>query len=469
MIDFKNILSKYSFLQTASEIAYKRSEKLYLVGGFVRDIILNRSRNEMDFLVVGSGPEFSAELAKELGIDNIIVYKNFGTAHFNYRELDLEFVGARKESYKKNSRNPKVEPGTLEDDINRRDFTINTLAVSLNRDDFGSLIDIFNGLIDIENKKIITPLDPTKTFEDDPLRIMRAFRFASQLNFTIDSAVKGAAGEMAERLKIVSQERITDEFMKILGSPQPSIGLKLMYETGVMQVVFPEIHQMGGVEQRNDYHHKDVFYHTCIVIDNVAEVSENLWLRFTALVHDIAKPPTKRFVVGIGWTFHGHEELGARMMKKIFERMKLPLQKLYYVEKLVRLHLRPIALVDENVTDSAIRRLAANAGEDLDDLITLCRADVTSKNPDKVSRYLENYDRVMQKVREVQDKDKLREFQSPVRGDEIMSVCNIPPSKLVGQIKSAIEEAILEGKIGNNHDEAYDYFLTIKDDFLKKS
>jgi len=469
MIDFKNILSKYSFLQTASEIAYKRSEKLYLVGGFVRDVILNRSRNEMDFLVVGSGPEFAAELAKELGIDNIIVYNNFGTAHFNYQELDLEFVGARKESYKRNSRNPKVEPGTLNDDINRRDFTINTLAVSLNKDDFGSLIDVFNGLKDIENKKIITPLNPVKTFEDDPLRIMRAFRFASQLNFTIDSAVKSAAGKMAERLKIVSQERITDEFMKILGAPQPSIGLRLMYETGVMQVVFPEIHLMGGVDQRNDYHHKDVFYHTCIVIDNIAEVSENLWLRFAALVHDIAKPLTKRFVDGIGWTFHGHEELGARMMKKIFERMKLPLHKLNYVEKLVRLHLRPIALVDETVTDSAIRRLAANAGEDLDDLITLCRADVTSKNPDKVTRYLENYDRVMQKVREVQEKDKLREFQSPVRGDEIMSVCNIPPSKLVGQIKSAIEEAILEGKIGNNHDEAYDYFLIIKDDFLKKS
>lgn len=467
MIDFKEELKKYNFILTASKIAARRNEELYLVGGFVRDIILKRKREEMDFLIVGNGPEFAKEFANELGISEVITYKNFGTAHFKYGNYSLEFVGARKESYKRNSRNPKVTPGTLDDDINRRDFTINTLAISLNDETFGNLIDKFNGLEDIKNKIIRTPLDPFKTFDDDPLRIMRAFRFAAQLNFTIEEKTLEAARKMCERLKIISQERITDEFLKILSSPKPSIGLKLMYENEVMKIVFPEIHNLGGVEQRNDYHHKDVFYHTCIVVDNVAAVSDNLWLRFAALVHDIAKPKTKKFIEGIGWTFHGHEELGARMMKNIFTKMKLPFTKLPYVEKLVRLHLRPIALAEDSVTDSAIRRLAAAAGEDLDDLITLCRADVTSKNLEKVNRYLENYEIVMQKVRDVQERDKLRAFQSPVRGDVIMKVCNIPPSKLVGKIKKAIEEAILDGKIGNNYEEAYNYFLKIKDDFLR--
>lgn len=467
MIDFKEELKKYNFILTASKIAARRNEELYLVGGFVRDIILKRKREEMDFLIVGNGPEFAKEFANELGISEVITYKNFGTAHFKYGNYSLEFVGARKESYKRNSRNPKVTPGTLDDDINRRDFTINTLAISLNDETFGNLIDKFNGLEDIKNKIIRTPLDPFKTFDDDPLRIMRAFRFAAQLNFAIEEKTLEAARKMCERLKIISQERITDEFLKILSSPKPSIGLKLMYENEVMKIVFPEIHNLGGVEQRNDYHHKDVFYHTCIVVDNIAAVSDNLWLRFTALVHDIAKPKTKKFIEGIGWTFHGHEELGARMMKNIFTKMKLPFTKLPYVEKLVRLHLRPIALVEDSVTDSAIRRLAAAAGEDLDDLITLCRADVTSKNLEKVNRYLENYEIVMQKVRDVQERDKLRAFQSPVRGDVIMKVCNIPPSKLVGKIKKAIEEAILDGKIGNNYEEAYNYFLKIKDDFLR--
>lgn len=466
MIDFKSELSKYDFLKTASELAEKRKEELYLIGGYVRDIILKRSRDEMDFLIVGNGPEFASELSKALSVREIVIYKNFGTAHFKYEGFSLEFVGARKESYSKKSRNPKVVPGTLDDDLNRRDFTINTLAVSLNKVSFGKLIDKFDGLSDIQNKLIKTPLDPEKTFDDDPLRIMRAFRFASQLNFEIDETVLASAQIMAERLRIVSQERITDEFLKILASPKPSVGLKLLYESGVMKIIFPEIHNLGGTEQRKDYHHKDVFYHTCIVVDNVAEVSDDLWLRFAALVHDIAKPHTKRFVEGTGWTFHGHEELGARLMKGLFERLKLPLTKLNYVEKLIRLHLRPIALVDETVTDSAIRRMAASAGADLDDLIILCRADVTSKNPSKVSRYLENYNIVMQKVRDVQERDKLKEFQSPVRGDEIMKVCNIPPSKLVGEIKTAIEEAILEGIIGNNYEEAYEYFIQIKDDYL---
>jgi len=466
MINFKSILSEFSFINKASELAEVRGEDFYIIGGYVRDILLNRTRNEMDFLVIGDGIEFAKQLANNLGISEVAVYKNCGTAHFVYNNISLEFVGARKESYKKNSRNPKVIPGTFDDDLNRRDFTINALAVSLNKKTFGEFFDKFNGLEDLKAKKIITPLDPFKTFDDDPLRIMRAFRFAAQLNFEIDTSVIKAASEMAERLSIVSQERITDEFLKILASEKPSIGLKLLFETGVMKIIFPEIDAMGGVEQKQEFHHKDVFYHTCKVVDNVAKVSDNLWLRFAALVHDIAKPPTKKFLENIGWTFHGHEELGARMMKRIFSRMKLPMLKLNYIEKLIRLHLRPIALVSENVTDSAIRRLAANAGSDLEDLIILCRADVTSKNPQKVSRYLENYEIVMQKVKDVQEKDRLREFQSPVRGEEIMSICKIPPSRLVGKIKKAIEEAILDGQINNSYEEAFSYFLSIKDQFL---
>ena len=468
-INFNDLINRFDFLESASDLAAKRNEKLFIVGGYVRDYILKRERDEIDFLIVGNSIEFAEQFSEMLGIKNITIYKNFGTAHFNYKGIDLEFVGARKESYKRSSRNPKVEQGTLDDDLNRRDFTINCLAVSLNKENCGELVDKFNGVEDIQNKIIRTPLDPYKTFDDDPLRIMRAFRFAAQLNFEVDNSVMEAAKAMAERLKIVSQERVTDEFLKILASPKPSIGLKLLFESEVMKVIFPEIDNLAGVEQRKEYHHKDVFQHTCIVVDNVAAVSDNLWLRFAALVHDIAKPQTKRFIDGIGWSFHGHEELGARMMKSIFERMKFPLMKLEYIEKLIRLHLRPIALVDEQVTDSAIRRLIVNADEDLDDLITLCRADITSKNPSKVNRYLENYEIVMNKVREVREKDKLRAFQSPVRGEEIMEVCNIRPSKLVGEIKTAIEEAILDGKIPNNYEDAYQYFLSIKDEFLSKA
>ncbi len=319
---------------------------------------------------------------------------------------------------------------------------------------------------DLNERIIKTPLDPLVTFDDDPLRIMRAYRFASQLNFDVDEKINSAAASLRERLKIVSQERITDEFIKILASPKPSIGLKLLYDSGVMEIIFPEVANLAGIEQRKDYHHKDVFLHTCTVVDNVSNVSENVWLRFAALVHDIAKPQTKKFIEGTGWTFHGHDEIGARMMKTIFHKLKLPTSKLGYVRKLVQLHLRPIALAKEEVTDSAIRRLIVAAGEDLEDLIILCRADITSKNKNKVSRYLENYERVMQKVLDVEEKDKLRLFQSPVRGDEIMKVCNLRPSKKVGEIKSAIEVAILEGKIGNNYAEAYNYLLKIKDKFL---
>ena len=457
-----------SLFAAASETASKENVKLFIVGGFVRDILLNRERDEIDFLVVGSGIKFANALAAKLGIDKVVVYKNFGTAQFHYKDLILEFVGARKESYRRDSRKPDVEAGTFEDDIARRDFTVNTLSISLNNENFGELIDPYNGIIDLENKLIKTPLDPVVTFDDDPLRIMRAFRFASQLQFEIEENTFKAAVDKAERLTIISQERITDEFLKILGSVKPSKGLQLLFDSGVMKIIFPEIASLSGVDQRQDHHHKDVFLHTCMVVDNISTISDNVWLRFAALVHDIAKPATKRFVEGTGWTFHGHEEAGAKMMKLIFERMKLPFAQIEYVEKLIRLHLRPVALVDDGVTDSAVRRLIVNAGEALDDLFVLCKADITSKNQNKVSRYLQNYDKVVEKIKEVREKDQLRAFQSPVRGDEIMKICNITPSKKVGELKTEIEEAILDGRIGNNYEEALAYLIQIKDKILAK-
>jgi len=465
-ISFKEELGKYNFIQTASFLAEEMKVDLFAVGGYIRDLILARKRNEIDFLVIGNGTDFASNLAEALGIYQISIFKNFGTAHFRYHDFDLEFVGARKESYDKNSRKPEVASASFDEDISRRDFTINTLAVSLNKNNFGELIDKYNGVLDIGNRLIKTPIDPIVTFDDDPLRIMRAYRFASQLDFNVAPEINSAAESLRERLRIVSQERITDEFLKILSSPKPSIGLKLLFNSKIMEIIFPEVANLYGVDQRKDFHHKDVFLHTCQVVDNVAKVSDNVWLRFAALMHDIAKPQTKKFVEGTGWTFHGHEELGARMMKSIFKKLKLPLTKLDYIEKLVRLHLRPIALAKEEVTDSAIRRFIVSAGEDLEDLISLCRADITSKNQDKVNKYLENYEIVMKKVWEVEEKDKLRAFQSPVRGDEIMKICSIPPSKKVGIIKSAIEDAILDGKIGNNYEEAFKYLLEIKDRYL---
>ena len=465
-MNLKDKLNKFDILQQASEFAEDLNIEVYVVGGFIRDLILDKEIEDIDFLVVGDVMKFAQSLAASLGVKDIVVFKNFGTAHFVHQGLDLEFVGARKESYKKSSRNPIVSEGTFYDDISRRDFTINTLAASVRKKNFGEVIDQFDGLESIKNKIIKTPLDPTITFDDDPLRILRAFRFASQLNFDVDESILIAAEQLKERLEIVSQERKTDEFLKILKSPKPSVGLKLLQSTKVMEVIFPEISKMIGVEQRKDYHHKDVFFHTLEVVDNISKKTDDVWLRFAALVHDIAKPKTKKFIEGTGWTFHGHEELGAKMMKSIFRRMKLPTNKLDYVEKLVRLHLRPIALVNEDVTDSAIRRLVVTADEDLEDLITLCRADITSKNPEKVERYLQNYEVVMNKVREVKEKDKLREFQSPVSGEIIMQVCNLKPSKKVGNIKTAIEEAILDGVISNDYDEAFEYLLKIKDQYL---
>ena len=466
-MNFKEELKKYKFLEIASELAGETGVEVFVVGGFIRDLLLKKEVEDIDFLVVGDVMKYAQSFATSLGINDIVVFKTFGTAHFNHQGLNFEFVAARKESYRKSSRKPIVSEGTFFDDISRRDFTINTLAVSILKEKFGEVIDHFNGSDDIGKKLIRTPLDPNITFDDDPLRILRAFRFASQLNFNVDESILKSAEELRDRLEIVSQERKTDEFLKILKSPKPSVGLKLLQITKVMEVIFPEISQMIGVEQREEYHHKDVFYHTLEVVDNISKKTDNVWLRFAALVHDIAKPKTKKFVEGTGWTFHGHEDLGARMMKSIFRRMKLPMNQLDYMEKLVRLHLRPIALVSDEVSDSAIRRLIVAAANELDDLITLCRADITSKNPDKVEKYLQNYEIVMKKVLEVKEKDKLREFQSPVSGEVIMQVCNLKPSKKVGEIKTAIEEAILDGIIGNNYEEAYDYLLKIKDQILK--
>jgi poly(A) polymerase len=466
-MNFKDKLQKFNFLQTASEVAEEVDVEVYVVGGFIRDLILNKEVEDIDFLVVGDVLKYAQTFAASFGINDVVVFKTFGTAHFTYEGLNFEFVAARKESYRKTSRKPEVSEGTFYDDISRRDFTINTIAVSILKENFGDVFDHFNGIDDIEKKLIRTPLNPTITFDDDPLRILRAFRFASQLNFIVDDSIMKAAEELRDRLEIVSQERKTDEFLKILKSPKPSVGLKLLQVSKVMEVIFPEISQMIGVEQREEYHHKDVFYHTLEVVDNISKKTDDVWLRFAALVHDIAKPKTKKFIEGTGWTFHGHEELGARMMKSIFKRMKLPMNKLDYIEKLVRLHLRPIALVSEDVSDSAIRRLIVAADEDLEDLITLCRSDITSKNPEKVERYLKNYEIVMKKVLEVQEKDELRAFQSPVSGEVIMQVCNLKPSKKVGEIKTAIEEAILDGVIENKYEQAYEYLLKIKDQFLE--
>lgn len=465
-MNFKDKLQKFNFLQTASSVAEEIGTEVYVVGGFIRDLILNKEVEDIDFLVVGDVLKYAQTFAASFGIKDVVIFKTFGTAHFTYEGLNFEFVAARKESYRKTSRKPEVSEGTFYDDISRRDFTINTIAVSIIKENFGEVIDHFNGIDDIEKKLIRTPLDPNITFDDDPLRILRAFRFAAQLNFIVDNSIIKAAEELRDRLEIVSQERKTDEFLKILKSPKPSIGLKLLQVSKVMEVIFPEISLMIGVEQRAEYHHKDVFYHTLEVVDNISKKTDDVWLRFAALVHDIAKPKTKRFIEGTGWTFHGHEELGARMMRSIFKRMKLPMNKLDYMEKLVRLHLRPIALVSDDVSDSAIRRLIVAADEDLQDLITLCRADITSKNPEKVERYLQNYEIVMKKVLEVQEKDELRAFQSPVSGEVIMQVCNLKPSKKVGEIKTAIEEAILDGVIANNYEKAYEYLLKIKNQFL---
>lgn len=461
---------KSNLLKKIGKIADTNGYNVFVVGGYVRDLILGKEGTDIDIMVTGEGIEFAKLTAKEFETDLDAVYKNFETALLNLEEVKVEFATSRKESYQKNSRKPIVKPGTLKEDLSRRDFTINALAVSLNKETYGEVFDEFNGVDDIKNKVLRTPLDPEKTFSDDPLRIMRAIRFASKLNFKIEENTFKALGKMKERLignEVVSQERISNEFLQILMTDKPSIGLELLHISGVMQVIFPEISMLDGVDQRKDYHHKNVFYHTMMVVDNICKTTDDVWLRFAALVHDIAKPKTKKLVEGIGWTFHGHEEMGARMMKKIFYRMKLPITKLEYVEKLVRLHLRPIPISMDVVKDSAVRRLAADAGEELVDLLKLCRADITSKNPELVKKYLKNYEIVEKKIIEVQEKDHLRNFQSPVRGDEIMEIFGLEPSRQVGIIKHRIEEAILEGEIPNEYEPAKEFMMKNFSEMLK--
>lgn len=456
-------------LRTIGKIAAENRIEVYAVGGYVRDVFLKRAGKDIDFVVVGDGIEFARKIQKRMRGKNLVIYERFGTAMLSLLDHQLEFVSARGESYAADSRKPSVVRADLQTDLLRRDFTINTLAMSISPENYGEILDPFDGLSDLKKRILRTPLDPEETFSDDPLRIMRALRFATQLNFSIEKKTQQAIARMKERLQIISQERITDELMKILAAPKPSIGFKLMNATGVLAIVLPEMERMKGVEQRNDYHHKDVFYHTIQVIDNVAEITGDIRLRFTAMVHDIAKPTTKAFKEGVGWTFHGHDEIGARMLPRFCRRLRLPTDLMKYAQKLVRLHLRPIALVTSEVTDSAVRRLAVQAGDDIDALFMLCRADITSGNPQRVEQHLANFDAVVERLHEVQEKDKLRAFQSPVRGDKIMEICQLEPGPMVGKLKKMIEEAILDGVIPNEYDAALAYLLAHKHEILEEA
>ncbi len=441
----------------------------YAIGGYVRDIFLKRPSKDIDVVTIGKGIDLATSLHKKLGEEaHLSTFKNFGTAQVKYKDLEIEFVGARKESYNRDSRKPIVEDGTLEDDQNRRDFTINALAIGLSKNNFGKLLDPFNGLQDLENKIIRTPLEPEITYSDDPLRMMRAIRFSSQLGFEIEEKSRMAIIWQKERIKIVSKERITDELNKIILSPVPSVGFKLLFDTGLLHIIFPEMVKLHGVETINGLSHKDNFYHTLEVLDNTAKKSDNLWLRWAAILHDIAKPATKRFEEGHGFTFHGHEDKGARMVPKIFTNLKLPLnEKMKYVQKLVELHLRPIVLAKTEVTDSAVRRLLFEAGDDIEDLMTLCESDITTKNPNKVKRYMFNFEIVRKKLIELEEKDKIRNWQPPISGDEIMKLYNLTPGKDIGILKNALKDAILDGEVENNYNSAKE-FLDKKFAELKK-
>jgi poly(A) polymerase len=456
---FEKELAHPIFKVVAEESA-KLGYLTYVVGGFVRDIFLKRDSKDVDFVTIGSGIALAEAVSNRLEKSYLNVFKNFGTAQIKTDDWEFEFVGARKESYDRNSRKPKVEDGTFEDDIYRRDFTINTLAISLQRDSFGELIDTFNGLEDLQNGIIKTPLEPTVTFSDDPLRMMRAVRFATQLNFKIEDNTFAALKSEANRLKIISQERITDELQKVIATPKPSIGFKILFDTKLLHEFFPEMVKLQGVEIRNGMGHKDNFYHTLQVLDQTCEKTTDTWVRWAAILHDIAKPPTKRFVEGDGWTFHGHEDKGARMVKPIFTRLRLPLgEPMRRVQNLVRLHLRPIALTKENISDSAIRRLIFDAGEDLEDLMTLCKSDITTKNKEKEKRFQANLVMVEENIVLVEERDRIRNWQPPIDGNTIMEMFGISAGREIGIIKTALKDAILDGVITNNLEEAHKFVI----------
>ena len=449
-------------LKKVANAAEALGVETYLIGGFVRDKILGRDTRDADIVCAGDGIELAKEVAKQFNpVPSVDYFKNFGTAHIRINnEFDIEFVGARKESYRFDSRKPEVEPGTVEDDQDRRDFTMNALAISLNKDNYGKLIDPFSGLKDIDNKIIRTPLAPSQTFSDDPLRMMRAIRFATQLGFVIEEKTWQGIKDNAQRITIISQERITDELNKIVASDKPSVGFDLLYRSGLLHIIFPQMVDLAGAEYKDGHGHKDNFYHTLQVLDNLAVNSNDLWLRWAAILHDIAKPVTKKFEEGHGWTFHGHEAVGGRMVPKIFTRLKLPQHEtMRFVRKIVELHLRPISVTKENITDSAIRRLLFDAGDDFDSLMQLCEADITSKNKQKVKRYLENFQLVKQRCKELEEKDHIRNWQPPITGEIIMQTFGLSPSKPVGIIKDALKDAMLDGIIPNTYEAAYAFML----------
>ncbi|MBL3657602.1 CCA tRNA nucleotidyltransferase [Fulvivirga sediminis] len=461
-MDYTDQLEKKPIFQVVRQAADELGVEAYVIGGYVRDLLLKRPSKDIDFVCVGSGIELAKKVAEKLDNSHLSVFKNFGTAQVKAGDWEYEFVGARKESYRRDSRKPIVEDGTLEDDQNRRDFTINALAIGLSTDIYGKMLDPFGGQKDLKRKMIKTPLDPDITFSDDPLRMLRAIRFATQLTFDIDPDTFDGIARNAERIAIVSKERVSDELNKIILAKTPSYGFKLLFHAGLLTHVFPQMMDLHGVDVIDGKSHKDNFYHTLQVLDNTAKHSNDLWLRWAAILHDIAKPATKRFHKKAGWTFHGHEDKGARMVPKIFRQLKLPLNdKMHYVQKLVRLHLRPIALVKDNITDTAVRRLLFEAGDDIEDLMALCKADVTSKNDSKVKRYLANFKKVEEKMLEVEEKDRIRNFQPPISGEEIMSHFKIKPGRVIGEIKEEIKEAILEGQIANNKEDAWKFMLDI--------